>query len=106
METAVPPRTFGRYEIRRELGRGMMGVVYEALDPALGRRIALKTIQIAFATSPEERASLEQRFLTEARVSANLQHPNIVVVHDVGRDSETGTAYMALEYLEIGRAHV
>ncbi len=96
------PTKIGRYEIRRELGRGMMGVVYEAHDPALGRRIALKTIRLAFAVSEDERQSFEERFLTEARIAARLSHPGIVVVHDVGQDPETGTLYIALEYL-VGR---
>ncbi|HET7292925.1 MAG TPA: serine/threonine-protein kinase [Vicinamibacteria bacterium] len=96
------PTKIGRYEIRRELGRGMMGVVYEAHDPALGRRIALKTIRLAFAVSDDERRSFEERFLTEARIAARLSHPGIVVVHDVGQDSESGTLYIALEYL-VGR---
>ncbi len=94
------PKTLGRYEIRRELGRGMMGVVYEASDPALGRRLALKTIRLAFEVPPAERASFEQRFLGEARAAAALQHPGIVVVHDVGRDEATGTLFIALELLE------
>jgi len=94
------PQTLGRYEIRRELGRGMMGVVYEALDPALGRRLALKTIRLAFEVPPAERASFEQRFLGEARAAAALQHPGIVVVHDVGRDDASGTLFIALEFLE------
>ncbi len=94
------PRTIGRYEIEREVGRGMMGVVYEARDPALGRRIALKTIRLAFAVSEDERRSFETRFLTEARVAARLSHPGIVVVHDVGQDPATGTLYIALEFLE------
>ena len=94
------PRTIGRYEIRRELGRGMMGVVYEALDPALGRVIALKTIRLAFAVDQERRRGFEERFLTEARAAASLSHPGIVVVHDVGQDSGTNTLYIALEFLE------
>jgi eukaryotic-like serine/threonine-protein kinase len=98
--TEEPPTKIGRYEIRRELGRGMMGVVYEAYDPALSRRIALKTIQLAFAVSEEERRSFEERFLTEARVAARLSHPGIVVVHDVGQDEDTGTLFIALEYLD------
>ena len=95
-----PPASVGRYEIRGELGRGMMGIVYEAHDPALGRDIALKTIQLAFSVTPEERVAFEKRFLTEARVAAALSHPGIVVVHDVGRDGETGTLFMALERLQ------
>jgi serine/threonine-protein kinase len=94
------PAKIGRYEIRRELGRGMMGVVYEAHDPALGRRIALKTIRLAFAVTDEERRRFEERFLTEARLAARLSHPGIVVVHDVGQDAETGTLFIALEFLE------
>jgi len=94
------PQTLGRYAIRRELGRGMMGVVYEAVDPALGRRLALKTIRLAFEVPPGERESFEKRFLAEARAAASLQHPGIVVVHDVGRDEATGTLFIALELLE------
>jgi len=94
------PRKLGRYEIRSEIGRGMMGVVYEAHDPALGRTVALKTIQVLFAISESERQVFEQRFETEARLAAGLSHPNIVVVHDVGRDEDTGTPFIALEYLK------
>jgi serine/threonine protein kinase len=94
------PKTLGRYEIRAEIGRGMMGVVYEAHDPALGRTVALKTIQVLFAVSESERQIFEQRFETEARLAAGLSHPNIVVVHDVGRDEATGTPFIALEYLK------
>ncbi|HSB60864.1 MAG TPA: serine/threonine-protein kinase, partial [Vicinamibacteria bacterium] len=94
------PKTLGRYEIRRELGRGMMGVVYEAVDPALGRRLALKTIRLAFEVPAAERDSFEKRFVAEARAAAVLQHPGIVVVHDVGRDEASGTPYIALEFLE------
>lgn len=102
MSVAQEPRApdkIGRYEIRRELGRGMMGVVYEAHDPALGRSVALKTIRLAFSVSESERRSFEERFLTEARVAARLSDPGIVVVHDVGQDADTGTLYIAIEYL-------
>jgi len=93
------PRTIGRFEIRRELGRGMMGVVYEAHDPVLSRTVALKTVNPMLAAASEELDGFERRFETEARIAARLSHPNIVVVHDVGRDTETGTLYMALERL-------
>jgi eukaryotic-like serine/threonine-protein kinase len=93
------PAQIGRFQIRRELGRGMMGVVYEALDPALHRSVALKVIRLAFATSKEERDAFERRFMTEARAAAGLSHVGIVVVHEVGRDPETGLLYLALEHL-------
>lgn len=78
----------------------MMGIVYEAHDPALHRRVALKAVQLAFPFSAEDRAHYEQRFLSEARAAAALSHPGIVVVHDVGRDEPTHTPFIALEYLE------
>jgi serine/threonine protein kinase len=87
----------GRYEILRELGRGSMGVVYEAHDPALGRNVALKTIHPVL--DPKDKETFEQRFFAEARIAARLSHSGIVVVHDVGRDSDTGTLYIALEHL-------
>jgi serine/threonine-protein kinase len=98
-EEVVPAR-IGRYEIRRELGRGMMGVVYEALDPSLNRVVALKVIRLLFATSGQEQEAFERRFLSEARIAASLSHPGIVVVHDVDRDLQSGVLFIALERLE------
>jgi serine/threonine protein kinase len=88
--------SIGRYRILRELGRGAMGIVYEAHDPVLDRTVALKVIQPAVEG---EAGVFEERFLTEARVAAALQHPGIVVVHDVGRDPATGVMFIALELL-------
>ncbi len=93
------PGRIGRYEIEAELGRGMMGVVYQARDPELGRTVALKTVSLAFAVSEGDRDAFNTRFLEEARIAARLSHPGIVVVHEVGRDAETDTLYIALEHL-------
>ena len=93
------PRSIGRYEIRRELGRGMMGVVYEAHDPDLGRTVALKTIHLSLAGDGRQRKEYERRFRAEAQIAARLSHPGLVVVHDTGRDPGHGILYMALEYL-------
>jgi hypothetical protein len=87
----------GRYEIRAELGRGTMGVVYRAHDRDLGRDVALKVIRPAVEHA--EAQAYEQRFLNEARAAARLSHPAIVVVHDVGRDPASGALFMALELL-------
>jgi serine/threonine-protein kinase len=93
-------KRLGRYEIQEEIGRGMMGVVYRAFDPVLGRPVALKTVGLAFALPEKERRLFEDRFLAEARVSAGLAHPGIVVAHDAGRDAATGTLFIAFEHLE------
>lgn len=71
----------GRYRVERELGRGAMGVVYEAVDLSLGRPVALKTMAAAVRDDP----AAHQRFLREARAAASLSHRNIVVVHDFGQ---------------------
>ncbi len=97
--TDIAPKKIGRYEIRKEIGRGAMGVVYQAHDPMLGRRVALKTISLKLPVSEAERAGFERRFLQEARAAAALSNPNIVVVYEVGTDAGTGLLYIALEYL-------
>ena len=96
-----PPKRIGRYEIEGELGRGMMGVVYRALDRELGRTVALKTVSLSLSVGDAaEREAFEKRFLVEARSAAGLSHPGIIVVHDFGRDDETRTLYIALEHLK------
>ncbi len=90
----------GRYAIRRELGRGTMGVVYEALDTTLGRTVALKTIELAFDASASAVLEFEQRFFAEARIAAKLSHPGIVVCHDVGKDAATDKLFIVFEHLK------
>jgi len=99
---SATPTKIGRFEIRRELGRGMMGVVYEAHDPVLTRTVALKTVNPGLADAAQELETFERRFETEARIAARLSHPNIVVVHDVGRDNKPDgeILYIALEHLQ------
>ena len=75
-----------------------MGVVYEARDPMLDRTVALKVVRLASLGDSEVRA-YEDRFLHEAKIAAQLQHPGIVVVHDMGRDPATGALFIALELL-------
>jgi Protein kinase domain len=94
------PGSLGRYTIQGELGRGMMGVVYRARDPELARSVALKVIQLPGALTAQDKRGYEQRFLAEARAAASLAHPGVVVVHDIGRDPDAGTFYIAFELLE------
>jgi serine/threonine protein kinase len=86
----------GRYRIVAELGRGNMGVVYQAEDVQLNRMVAVKTI-IAPADAPEH-AEYDARFYQEARAAGGLNHPNLVTIHDIGR--EGSVAYMAMELLD------
>ena len=90
----------GRYNIRRELGRGTMGVVYEAEDTVLARTVAVKAIELAFEPTEEARSEFEQRFFTEARAAARLAHPGIVVCHDVGKDPGSGKLFIVFEHLK------
>ena len=69
--------TIGRYEILGELGRGGCGVVYRALDPGIGRTVAIKTIR-----ADSDAGDLRERFRREARSAGILSHPNIVTIHE------------------------
>ena len=73
----------GKYEIRREIGRGAMGVVYEAYDPAIKRVVALKTIRSEQLTGEDSAAAIA-RFRREAQAAGRLNHPNIVAIYDFG----------------------
>ena len=86
-ETA--PEAIDRYHINGELGRGGFGIVWRATDPKLGREVAVK--QLSPQLSADE--SHRQRFLNEARVSARLEHPGIVPVHDMGSTDEQRPYY-------------
>ena len=94
-ERADPFRTGRRYRVKSELGRGGMGVVYEAMDTVLHRRVALKLIQKK-AANPDA----YEQFLIEARAVALLSHPNVVIIYDIGlMDLEH---YIAMEFVDGG----
>ena len=86
--------TLGDYRIVREVGRGGMGVVYEAVQLSLNRRVALKVLP--FAAVADERQL--QRFRVEAQAAALLHHTNIVPVYAVG--CERGVHYYAMQFIE------
>jgi eukaryotic-like serine/threonine-protein kinase len=86
----------GRYDVTRPIGRGAMGVVYLARDPLIERTVAIKTVACS-GLSEKEAAEFEERFFREAKSAGRLNHPNIVTVHDVGRDGEL--AWIAMEFL-------
>ena len=89
-----PGAALGDFHILREIGRGGMGVVYEAEQISLGRRIALKVLPFALTLDPKQL----QRFKNEARAAAQLHHQHIVPVYYVG--SERGVHFYAMQYIE------
>jgi serine/threonine protein kinase len=88
------PRELGDFRIVREVGKGGMGIVYEAEQLSLRRRVALKVLPFAATMDPRHL----QRFHNEARAAACLDHPHIVKVHAVG--SERGVHYFAMKFIE------
>jgi serine/threonine-protein kinase len=88
----------GRYDLREELGRGAMGVVFHGFDPVIGRDVAVKTLRLSEAGTGLSRNELIGRFQTEARAAGLLTHPNIVVVFDAGE--EDGLFYITMEFVE------
>lgn len=88
----------GRYKVVRELGRGAMGVVYHAIDPNIGRPVAIKTIQLGEKRTAEEQQRLRERLFREARSAGILSHPGIVTIYDV--EQQDDLAYIAMEYVD------
>jgi tRNA A-37 threonylcarbamoyl transferase component Bud32 len=93
--THLPRLLGGRYRLNRRVGRGGMGTVYAALDTALDRMVAVKVLREDFVAG--QRAA--ERFQSEARIAAALEHPNVVTVHDIGVTS-SGRAFFIMELLE------
>jgi len=100
------PQKLGKYEVRREVGRGGMGIVYEGFDPLINRRVALKTFISEFFDGTQS-DNLLTRLRREAQAAGRLSHPNIIAVYDYGEDIvkdaegvETSTAFIAMEFVE------
>ncbi len=91
---AAIPKKIGKYDVIDVVGKGGMGVVYRAKDPFLDRMVAIKIMTISYADYPD----LLQRFYREAKATANLQHPNIVTVYELGEHE--GSPYLAMQFLE------
>ncbi len=90
-------KTIGRYEIIGELGRGGMGSVLRARDPAVGRTVALKCI-LSGALAGDQTNEFRERFFREARAAGALAHPGIVPVFDVGEDD--GVPFLVMELVQ------
>jgi len=89
-----PPRRIGEFTLIREVGRGGMGVVYEAFQESLHRTVALKILPLAGRINQRQ----IRRFQNESMAAAQLQHPNIIPVYSVGNDA--GVHYYAMQLIE------
>jgi serine/threonine protein kinase len=97
---AVPePTRIGKYEIVAKLGAGAFGTVYKAMDPELGRLVAIKTIRLeGLAASQASLDDLLARFKREAQVAAKVKHPNIVTIYEIG--NAEGLSYISMEFVD------
>ena len=89
-----PHGQIGRFEIRRSLGSGGMGEIFESYDTELHRTVAIKVL----ASKHSEDQTMKQRFLREARTASKLNHPNIATIHEIGEAA--GNPYIVMEYVE------
>ncbi len=88
----------GRYEIDRVLGRGAMATVYLGRDPAINRKVAIKTVALAKEFDEAELKDAKLQFKREAESAGRLNHPNIIAIYDAGEDDDV--SYLAMEYFE------
>ncbi len=88
----------GRYVLTGELGRGAMGVVYGAMDPLIGRNVAVKVIHLQVRSDSKEAEFMRDRLFREARAAGRLFHPGIVVILDVGQEADV--AFIAMERVD------
>ncbi len=93
VDSASLPRSFGRYQLERELGRGGMGTVCLATDRLLNRQVALKLLRV----QPEDGQEIVERFYREARSMASLQHANLCPIYDFGEVD--GQPYLTMAYI-------
>lgn len=89
--------TLGKYQIIREIARSN-DIVYEAYDPVMNRRVALKELAMPAGATPQAREERTRRFLREAKAAGSLAHPNIVTIYEYGEES--GRHFIAMEYLD------
>jgi serine/threonine-protein kinase len=92
-----PPTTLGKYQIIREIARSN-DIVYEAYDPLMNRRVAVKELAMPNGSTPQQREERISRFKREARAAGTLAHPNIMTVYELGEQGDR--FFIAMEYLD------
>lgn len=91
------PATIGKYQIIREIARSN-DIVYEAYDPQLNRRVAVKELNMSASATTQQREERARRFEREVKAAGSLSHPHIVTIYEYGEDD--GRVFMAMEYLD------
>ena len=97
MSSPEVPESIGKYKIQHLLGKGAMGLVYQAFDSDIERTVAIKTLH-PHLIEGEQGVDFEQRFIQEAKAAARCLHPNIVAVFDFGVCD--ASPYIVMEYVE------
>ncbi|HSR63220.1 MAG TPA: serine/threonine-protein kinase [Gammaproteobacteria bacterium] len=97
---ANTPEKLGKYEIRKQIGRGSMGIVYEGYDPFADQLVAVKVAISDSLKNPEAGARYRKMFFNEAHTAGKLRHPNIIQILDAGADGES--CYIVMELIESG----
>lgn len=95
--SASPPTTLGKYQIIREIARSN-DIVYEAYDPLMNRRVAIKELSVPGGSTSQQRDERIRRFQREVKAAGSLAHPNIVTIYEVGEDGNRH--FMAMEFLD------
>ena len=97
----IVPEKLGKYEIRKQIGRGSMGVVYQGYDPFTDSLVAVKVARSEALKNPEAGARYRKMFFNEAHTAGKLKHPNIIAILDAGADGEC--CYIVMELVEGGK---
>src|SRR3990170_5234633 len=95
------PEKLGKYEIKKQIGRGSMGVVYQGYDPFTDSLVAVKVARSEALKNPEAGARYRKMFFNEAHTAGKLKHPNIVEILDAGVDGQS--CYIVMELVEYGK---
>jgi eukaryotic-like serine/threonine-protein kinase len=97
----IVPEKLGKYEIKKQIGRGSMGVVYQGYDPFADNLVAVKVARSEALKNPEAGARYRKMFFNEAHTAGKLKHPNIIGIQDAGADGES--CYIVMELVEGGK---
>ncbi len=98
MSTDKRPRKIGKYDIKRRIGKGSMGVVYEGYDPFVQRPVAIKVAQDPAQADPQQTQKMRELFFSEVYAAGRMHHPSIVAVYDAGQID--GMNYIVMEFVD------